>query len=128
MTYIRWGKSSCPTTPATQLVYEGRAGGNEHNQQGGGAEKLCLPNDPDYINVFRSTNALQYVATIYGAEYTTRDGPHHNIYNHNVPCAVCYASTRAAMIMVPAKTQCPSSWTRKYYGYLMTEHGNAHHY
>jgi hypothetical protein len=24
------------------------------------------------------------------------------------------------MIMIPAKTQCPSSWTREYYGYLMT--------
>ena len=32
------------------------------------------------------------------------------------------------MIMVPAKTECPSSWTREYYGYLMTEHGNGHHY
>ena len=32
------------------------------------------------------------------------------------------------MIMVPAKTQCPSSWTREYYGYLMTERGDTHHY
>ena len=40
-----------------------------------------------------------------------------------------YASTRAAVVMIPAKTQCPSSWTREYYGYLMTERarGNAHH-
>ena len=32
------------------------------------------------------------------------------------------------MIMVPAKTQCPSSWTREYYGYLMTEREHPHHY
>ena len=32
------------------------------------------------------------------------------------------------MIMVPAKTECPSSWTREYYGYLMTERGNSGHY
>ena len=32
------------------------------------------------------------------------------------------------MIMIPAKTQCPSSWIKEYYGYLMTERGNAHHY
>ena len=25
------------------------------------------------------------------------------------------------MIMVPAKTVCPSSWTREYYGYLTAE-------
>ena len=127
MTYIRWGKSSCPNMTGTQLVYAGRAGGSEHNEQGGGAEKLCLPLDPDYITVARS-NSARFFATITGAEYTTHNGPHHNIVDQNVPCAVCYASTRAAMIMIPAKTRCPSSWTREYYGYLMTERGNAHHY
>ena len=45
---------------------------------------------------------------------------------------ICNASTRAAMIMIPAKTQCPSSWTREYhdsnYGYLMTEQKHPSHY
>ena len=54
------------------------------------------------------------------------NGPHLNLYDQNIPCTVCYASTRAAMIMVPAKTECPSSWTREYYGYLMTERPNHH--
>ena len=31
------------------------------------------------------------------------------------------------MIMVPAKTECPSSWTREYYGYLMTEREHTFH-
>ena len=127
VTYIRWGKDSCPAISGTSLVYMGRAGGSEYNDQGGGAEKLCLPLDPDYISASRSTSA-SYVATITGAEYTTHNGPLHNLRDHNVPCAVCYASTRAAVIMIPAKTQCPSSWTREYYGYLMTERSNAHHY
>ena len=35
---------------------------------------------------------------------------------------------RATMIMVPAITQCPSSWTREYYGYLMTECGATGHH
>ena len=26
------------------------------------------------------------------------------------------------MVMLPAKTQCPSSWTLEYNGYLMTNH------
>ena len=121
VTYIRWGKSSCPDTNDTQLVYAGRAGGTFYSSQGGGAEKLCLPLDPDYISDSRSTSVSSY-STLYGAEYETHNGPHHNLRDHNVPCAVCYASTRAAMIMVPAKTECPSSWTREYYGYLMTEH------
>ena len=127
VTYIRWGKSSCPTTPGTQLLYAGRAGGSDHRSQGGGAEKLCLPNNPDYINSSRSTSATLF-STLHGAEYQTLNGPHHNLFDQNVLCAVCYASTRAAMIMVPAKTQCPSSWTREYYGYLMTEREHSLHH
>ena len=127
VTYIRWGKSSCPTTPGTQLVYAGRAGGSTYGSSGGGAEKLCLPRDPDYINGPQSV-VTAYVSTIHGAEYQSHVGPISNRLDQNVPCAVCYASTRAAMIMVPAKTRCPPSWTREYYGYLMTEREHPHHH
>ena len=127
VTYIRWGKSSCPDTAGTQLIYAGRAGGSEHMNQGGGAEKLCLPLDPDYIDSPQSTSATLF-STLHGAEYQTLNGPHHNLHDHNVPCVVCYASTRAAMIMMPAKTVCPSSWTREYYGYLMTEREHRNHH
>ena len=126
VTYIRWGKSSCPDTNDTQLVYAGRAGGSAHTNPGGGAEKLCLPLDPDYISDSRSITS--YSSTLHGAEYQTANGPHHNLHNHNVPCAVCYTSTRAAMIMVPAKTECPSSWTKEYYGYLMSERERPNHH
>ena len=43
------------------------------------------------------------------------------VHNHNVPCAVCYVSTRVAVTMIPAKTWCPSTWTLEYSGYLMSE-------
>ena len=112
VTYIRWGKSSCPNVTGTQLVYAGRTVGSEHRNPGGGAEKLCLPHDPDYITAPRTTG-ITSISTLHGAEYHIFDGPHNNLQDHNVPCTVCYASTRAAMIMVPAKTQCPSSWTRE---------------
>ena len=49
VTYTRWGKSSCPNTAGTELVYSGIVGGTFYNIQGGGAEKLCLPEDPDYL-------------------------------------------------------------------------------
>ena len=54
---------------------------------------------------------------MFGAEYQY---PIPGGHDHNVPCAVCYASTRAAVMMIPAKTTCPQSWTREYYGYLMS--------
>ncbi len=40
--------------------------------------------------------------------------------------AVSYVPTTAAMIMIPAKIQCPTAWTVEYVGYLMTKHYTHH--
>ena len=125
VTYTRWGKSSCPSTDGTQLVYAGRAVGSAHNSPGGGGgEILCLPLNPDYIDNPRANNGSFY-SVLHGGEYDTWGGPQNDLGNHNVACAVCLASTRAAMTMVPAKIQCPTSWTREYYGYLIAERENG---
>ena len=121
--YTRWGKSSCPTSTGAQLVYAGRTGGTHYNTRGGAAEKICLPEDPEYI-AETSGISLQYYSTVQGGEYEVSFGPNANVIQHNAPCAVCYVPTRATTIMIPAKTSCPSSWTREYYGYLMTERDN----
>ena len=55
------------------------------------------------------------------------DGPFgSDFYQHNSPCAVCYASTRVAVLALPARISCPATWTREYYGYLTTEYRNHH--
>ena len=117
--YTRWGKSSCPNTAGTELVYGGRIGGTQSGHSGGGANLLCMPLDPQYSTYRPGVQGQGYM---YGAEYeqplgvTTSDDP---------TCAVCYTSTRETELMVPAKTSCPSSqWTREYYGYLMSGHHN----
>ena len=121
--YTRWGKTSCPNITGTELVYAGRAGGSWWSQTGGGANYLCMPNDPDYLAHQPGVQGWSYV---YGTEYQT--GPFQAVFQHNVPCAVCYASTRVAVTMIPAKTQCPSSWTLEYSGYLMSNYkGDSHH-
>ena len=119
--YTRWGKSSCPNTAGTELVYAGRIGGTHYGHSGGGANQLCMPSDPQY-STFRA--GVQGYAYIYGAEY---EAPLGGTTNHDATCAVCYSSTHEIMLMVPAKTSCPSSqWTREYHGYLMTErHTNS---
>ena len=82
-TYTIWGKSSCPSSTGAQLVYAGRAGGNLFSQSGGGAEKLCLPKDPDYLPGTTGYTALSHM---YGGEYEFRSGPNTNdVYEHNVP-------------------------------------------
>ena len=116
--YTRWGKTSCPNITGTEPVYAGRAGGSWFSHTGGGANYLCMPNDPDYL---RYTPGVQGRSPVYGAEYEIwGGGPFQAVFQHNVPCAVCYASTRVAVTMIPAKTQCPSTWTLEYSGYLMS--------
>ena len=56
-----------------------------------------------------------------GGGETFTGAPLSAVNNHNVPCAVCYASTKVAVTMIPAKTRCPSTWTLEYSGYLMSE-------
>ena len=115
--YTRWGKSSCPSVSGTTLVYAGRAGGTWYAQKGGAANYLCMPDDPDYLSYQPGVQGHNFV---FGAEYQT-GGPLSAVNQHNVPCAVCYASTRVAVTMIPAKTRCPSTWTLEYSGYLMSE-------
>ena len=119
-TYIRWGRTTCNSTAGTQLLYSGRAAGSFYNEQGGGANYLCLPDDPDFLSY--TSGAQNYRAHLYGTEYQAVNTPpaFGSMTNHNVPCAVCYTPTRGTMIMIPAKTTCPTSWTREYYGYIMS--------
>ena len=122
VTYVRWGRNACPDTPGMQLIYSGRAGGAWWNSRGGGVEKLCLPGNPVYLNdTTMISTTLSSTSFVHGAEYQFSDGPNSNLNDNNVPCAVCYASTREIAIMIPATTECPSTWTREYYGYLTAE-------
>ena len=45
-TYIRWGKTSCPSITGTSLLYNGRAAKSYYNHAGGGGNYQCLPNNP----------------------------------------------------------------------------------
>ena len=62
-------------------------------------------------------------------EYEVYSGPISSaVQNDNAPCAVCYVPTRETVLMLPARLECPSSWTFEYTGYLMTtRHGNNHY-
>ena len=104
-------------------MYAGRAAGSHYSYRGGGANKLCLPNSPQYLNYAPGT---QGGASLRGTEYESAPGqPFRHVLNNDAPCSVCY-STRETVLMIPARISCPPSWTREYYGYLMTEH-SVHH-
>ena len=117
-TYIRWGRDDCPTTEGTELVYSGLAGGSRFSESGGGSNYLCLPTDPQYLN-FTNARSTQR-AYVYGAEYEIFDiDAFESVHDHDVPCALCFTSTRATATMIPARIDCPIAWTREYFGYLM---------
>ena len=121
--YTRWGKSSCPDVNDTELVYSGFTGGTYYSQSGGGANHLCMPEVPEYSTTLSYRSSVDGYAYMYGSEY---ESPVQGEPDQNVPCAVCYVSTRPTVLMIPAKATCPPNWTREYYGYLMTAH-HTHH-
>jgi hypothetical protein len=121
-TYVRWGRTTCPTELGTQLLYAGRAAGPNYTQKGGGVDLLCLPNNPEYLSANSPYNGQ---APLQGVEIEPNIGDS-NLANQNLPCAVCYTPTRSTMLMIPAWIHCPASWTKEYVGYVMTEYKNYH--
>ena len=119
VTYTRWGSTSCSST----LVYSGRAGGTHWNKRGGGSNYLCMPDDPEYGLPYRA--GVQGLSPVDGAEYERPLVSGH--HDRNVPCAVCYVQNRTTSIMIPAKMNCTSGWTREYYGYLMSDYQGDHY-
>ena len=75
-----------------------------------------MPTDPEYSHTLRYRSGVNGAAYIHGAEY---EGPVQGSHDGNVPCAVCYVSTRSTVF--PAKANCPPTWTREYYGYIMSD-------
>ena len=123
--YTCWGRTNCSSNQGTELVYSGRAGGSYYHHHGGAADLLCLPDDPEYSLYGSGVNGY---SPLRGAEYLTVSGqPLRSNYVHNIPCAVCYTSTRGTLLMIPAKLTCPTHWTTEYAGYLMTA-GMDEHY
>ncbi len=73
------------------LLYAGRTGGALYNQEGGSANHLCMPEDPEYDSSLRYRSGTLDYARIYGAEYQS---PNQGTHDHNVPCAVCFVASR----------------------------------
>ena len=117
MTYIRWGRTSCPTVDGTDYVYDGITAGSWHGNTGGGSNYICLVKDPTYPPQ-ATTSSNNH---IYGTEYETA-GALRRVSQHNAPCVACHATTRSAQLMVPGTDQCPGGWTLEYAGWLVSEY------
>ena len=99
-------------------------GGERYNHQGGGVNYLCLPSSPKYD---KYKDGRQNAGFVYGTEYEVNSfNPFKkSLDDHDAPCVVCFVRSRASMLMMPARNDCPSGWTEEYHGYLMTAyHGH----
>ena len=103
--YTRWGRTSCPSGQGTELLYSGRAGGTNYQHKGGAANILCLPNDPQYSRYGSGVNGY---SPLTGVQYDTASRqPFSSVDHHNMPCAVCYTSSRVTVLMISTKTDLP---------------------
>ena len=119
VTYTRWGRTTCPSDQGTEVLYSGRAAGSPLQNSGGGANYICLPEDPDYLPFQSGVQGYSHVTGVQYAFYSV-PGLSYTDTCH-APCAVCYTPSRSAEVMIPANTQCPGNWTVEYVGYLMSE-------
>ena len=86
--YTRWGKSSCPEVQGTELLYSSITGGTFYTQTGGGANYLCMPQDPEYSTTLTYRDGaqdmpmfmLQSIKILYKAHINTM---------YLVLCAMC---------------------------------------
>ena len=93
---------------------------------GGGGNYQCLTEDPKNFDYGPGTAEASYM---YGAEYEMRGNVPSSslpLNNEDVPCAVCYVATRDTVLMIPGTYICSQTWTREYYGWLMSER-HSHH-
>ena len=125
--YTRWGRTTCPSGQGTELVYSGRAAGTRYSHKGGAANHLCMPDNPQYSS--HNAPGVNGHSPVHGAEYhpyETGAPISRNFLNHNVPCAVCHVRERGSLLMIPARKDCPASWTKEYEGTLMAEYYTHH--
>ena len=118
VSYIRWGRTSCPTVNGTEYVYDSITAGTYYSHVGGGSNYICLMKDPKYPPQATTTSTNW----IYGTEYDTHGGALNRMADHNAPCVACHVTTRSAQLMIPGTDQCPGGWTLEYAGWLVSGH------
>ena len=93
--------------------------GSHYTQTGGSPDYLCLPTDPEFLQVDKDFQPVRNY--IYSVEYQTQAfTPLKHLQSFDAPCAVCRVTGRSTALMIPAKTTCPINWTTEYRGYLMS--------
>ena len=115
-TYIRWGRTDCPSGHEAVMLYNGRVAVSPSRYCGGTSDYLCLPDSPTHWSTYRAAS----VGYLEGVEYEEWRSSSRRV-GENMPCVVCYVPTRSAMFVQQGSYSCPSEWNREYHGYVMSD-------
>jgi hypothetical protein len=100
------------------FIILGYTAGKHYNHKGSGANNICLPSDPTWLNYVDGIQNLR--ASVYGSETDIPSSPFfkYAINQQDMPCAVC-RSDKSTTLMIPARKNCYPGWTLEYNGYLV---------
>ena len=90
--------------PKESLHYiVGFVGGSYYQNDGGAAEPICLPRDPEWGIYRDGIDGMK--AFVFGAKYETHNYNYNfrGMHEHDVPCAVCLVRNRSVVKMFPGK-------------------------
>lgn len=127
-TYIRWGRHSCEND--ARVLYRGYSAGPLFIKTGGGGNYLCLHDTPQWSSP--QPGVAEWASKIYGVQYevsnvfSTRNNGNVGLVDQPAACAMCYVPSRSTTVMIPARTECPTGWTREYGGFIVADHVNYH--
>ena len=88
VTYVRWGRTTCPDTQGTELVYRGTVAGSLWSSSGGGSNYQCITENPENFDFGPGTVVA---SQIYGTEYEVYGNVPTSalpLVQNNAPCSV----------------------------------------
>ena len=117
-TYELLGNDKCASIQGTSTIFTGYVLGFN-----GSSTFKCLPIKQyiQYYNTSFSMFADSPESVGYAKMTVYQSFRHSGQTNIHATCALCSIEGRNAILMMPATPECPQSWTREYYGYLMTD-------
>lgn len=122
LTYVRWGRTTCPVGSA-RIVYSGQAAGSRHDKpRTGGSPFICVPNQPWYFGQVDPSTPLAN-ASDRSPQSQALDKTRsllHGTYFY-LSCVLCLVRRRSVQIMLPARKECYRGWHREYDGYLAVQ-------
>jgi len=106
-------------TFTASYIFLGFTGGSQSNYKyNGGANYQCLSLSPQYNQYYNESSAGLTMTSVEYASFSYGIFPN-STHGKQVPCAKCYTENRPAVMMIPAKRNCPAGWIREYEGTVL---------